>query len=588
MKQVLIFLAAILIAFPCFSQFSDTSALNTYIKDTIRDRRPDKVTAAQLQKSLLGIVSFLPLTTPLTAKQIAYGNSSSVLTGNPAFTFNDTTNTLYSDTMSSKRVNLTGNININQGVINMTTTGISGHINITGNQDGWPRVVITNSANTASAGAGVLFTNDAGYSFQQYMGSTLNAFVPGGALIRTTGPGGFNIVADAGPIAFGKNAGMGLNEFARFTTTGRLGIGTTNPQRQLDITGSIGLPGSTGTNGVIYLANSPFLHAFTAAGIDPGIAGTNTFLGKNSGNFSMTGSGLSGAIYNTGIGNTALTALTSGYNNVSVGYMSAKAVTTGINNTVVGSQALYSATTGSDNVAIGSFALLNATGNGNVGVGSGSLSSATGSNNISVGNNTGGPTSGQFNIVLGAYARVPVNTGTGQLNIGNVLYGSGLYATASNSSTPTTSGKIGIGLTTPTAVLHLKAGTASANTAPFKYTAGTNLTFVEDGAKEFDGTNEFLSAGGVRYTLAKTLTATGSLDFPSTTNGESSDLTITVTGAADGDIVYVGTPNAAVHANTCYTAFVSAANTVTVRFNNYSAAAVDPASGTFRVSVLKY
>jgi len=37
------------------------------------------------------------------------------------------------------------------------------------------------------------------------------------------------------------------------------------------------------------------------------------------------------------------------------------------------------------------------------------------------------------------------------------------------------------------------------------------------------------------------------------------------------------------------TAFISAADTVTVRFNNYQLlTAIDPASGTFRVSVLKY
>jgi hypothetical protein len=44
----------------------------------------------------------------------------------------------------------------------------------------------------------------------------------------------------------------------------------------------------------------------------------------------------------------------------------------------------------------------------------------------------------------------------------------------------------------------------------------------------------------------------------------------------------------AVNANTRYTVFVSASNTVTVRFSNYSSGVVDPASGIFRVSVLKY
>ena len=41
--------------------------------------------------------------------------------------------------------------------------------------------------------------------------------------------------------------------------------------------------------------------------------------------------------------------------------------------------------------------------------------------------------------------------------------------------------------TLPTALLHLAAGTAAANTAPLKLTAGTNLTSAEAGAIEYDG-----------------------------------------------------------------------------------------------------
>ncbi len=84
------------------------------------------------------------------------------------------------------------------------------------------------------------------------------------------------------------------------------------------------------------------------------------------------------------------------------------------------------------------------------------------------------------------------------------------------------------------------------------------------------------------------LTATATLDFGSVAAQNSGDLTITVTGAADGDDVSLGVPNASVNANSCFTAWVSAANTVTVRFNNYSAGAIDPASGSFRVTVRKW
>ncbi len=147
-------------------------------------------------------------------------------------------------------------------------------------------------------------------------------------------------------------------------------------------------------------------------------------------------------------------------------------------------------------------------------------------------------------------------------------------------------GNFGIGVATPSALLHLKAGTATASTAPIKFTSGVNLTTPEDGAMEFDGTNYFVTSGSSRYTMAKTLIGSASLDFPSTATRIGSDLTITVTGATTNDFVIVNPP--ALSANTCYTAWVSAANTVTVRFNNYSGGTLNPAAGTFRVTVLKY
>lgn len=83
------------------------------------------------------------------------------------------------------------------------------------------------------------------------------------------------------------------------------------------------------------------------------------------------------------------------------------------------------------------------------------------------------------------------------------------------------------------------------------------------------------------------LSGSGTLDFPSTSTLTSEDLTITVTGAAVGDPVTVGAPNGSVLSNSCYTAWVSATNTVTVRFNNYSIGSQDPASGTFKIRVFK-
>jgi hypothetical protein len=54
--------------------------------------------------------------------------------------------------------------------------------------------------------------------------------------------------------------------------------------------------------------------------------------------------------------------------------------------------------------------------------------------------------------------------------------------------------KVGIGgVTSPTARLHVVAGTATANTAPIKLNSGTVLTTPEAGAIEFDGTDFFMT-----------------------------------------------------------------------------------------------
>lgn len=62
-------------------------------------------------------------------------------------------------------------------------------------------------------------------------------------------------------------------------------------------------------------------------------------------------------------------------------------------------------------------------------------------------------------------------------------------------------GRLGIGVTTPTAYLHIKDWTASANTAPIKLTAWVNLTTPEDGAIEYDGTNLYFTIWATRKTF---------------------------------------------------------------------------------------
>lgn len=86
--------------------------------------------------------------------------------------------------------------------------------------------------------------------------------------------------------------------------------------------------------------------------------------------------------------------------------------------------------------------------------------------------------------------------------------------------------------------------------------------------------------------IAKHISATATLDFGDTAAGTVTDLTITVTGAASGDEVSIGVPAASVPASGSYFGWVSAADTVTIRFsNNALVTSYNPASGTFRASV---
>lgn len=107
------------------------------------------------------------------------------------------------------------------------------------------------------------------------------------------------------------------------------------------------------------------------------------------------------------------------------------------------------------------------------------------------------------------------------------------------------------------------------------------------------GAGVILCDTGVKTTAASDIlklvkTATATLDFPSTSAQSSADLTITLTGAALNDSIILGVSNGAVLANTSFSAWVSATDTVTVRLNNYSSSSKDPSSGTFRVTLLQF
>jgi hypothetical protein len=187
-------------------------------------------------------------------------------------------------------------------------------------------------------------------------------------------------------VAFWSSPGVlsGSNNLYWNNSNSWLGIGTSSPNQQLELTGSFRFPETTSsTTGVIYKGGTRFIHDYDP----PSNNGSNTFLGVEAGNFTMTGSNAWDASYNTGVGRQALNAVTSGSYNSAVGSYALRANTSGSYNTAVGAEALYTNSTGNGNTATGDGALYsNTTGGYNSGFGINALNSnTTGTGNSAIG-----------------------------------------------------------------------------------------------------------------------------------------------------------------------------------------------------------
>ena len=91
---------------------------------------------------------------------------------------------------------------------------------------------------------------------------------------------------------------------------------------------------------------------------------------------------------------------------------------------------------------------------------------------------------------------------------------------------------------------------------------------------------------GAGSDLVKISGGTVAVDFPSIAANTTGSKTVTVTGAATGDIVVFNPP--ALTAGLSFAgAYVSAANTVTVYAANTTASAIDQASATFNYLLIE-
>jgi len=81
---------------------------------------------------------------------------------------------------------------------------------------------------------------------------------------------------------------------------------------------------------------------------------------------------------------------------------------------------------------------------------------------------------------------------------GYISFDTGGYGYSNERMRILANGNVGIGQTSPTAVLHIKAGTASAGTAPIKLTSGTNTTVAVAGQMEYNNTFHLTNSDATR------------------------------------------------------------------------------------------
>jgi hypothetical protein len=348
------------------------------------------------------------------------------------------------------------------------------------------------TAAAAAVGVGIHQFNASYSGSGSYVANTttISAFESGGLILHA------NQIA---PIRFFLGGSAAGNEVGRFDTTGYLGLGTTSPQLRLHIVDTKASAGlfraqNLATNGYVgfELVNSSSVQigAFGVGNPSAAFFPNQMYVGT---------SASSDVVFMTN--NTARLTILSG-GNVGIGVTpTAKLHIVGLNTAFMtfdgdpagggGSPALSLSVGASSGGNAGAY--MNLTGNFETWTSLKANNNATGYRLMRFGNST----NGVIDTTNGTFAIQRLN------DAGNSITATPFQMSNSaptSSFIITSTGNVGFGAgTTPSAVLHLKAGTATASTAPLKFTAGTNLTTAENGAMEYNGTNLFFTrAGAVR------------------------------------------------------------------------------------------
>lgn len=360
---------------------------------------------------------------------------------------------------------------------------------------------------------------------------------------------------------------------------GYVGVGTTTPVSAFAVTGTSTLDGVVqlssiaqvryGVSNLILASSTNYTAFFAGAGAQS----------------SVTSSGMS---YNIGIGNAALSSLSSGgVNNTALGVDALKVTSTGTKNVAVGNFSLDANTFGVENTAIGYNALtaLSGTSLGNTALGANALSGvgATVHYNVAIGVNAGsGMTSGNANIIIGSGLSgngitVPLVSGSGsnKMNIGGLLWGTEVNTT---NSSAISAGNIGIGSSTPSARLSIVGASglttdllriaSSTQSMYFNVTAAGNVAVGSNAGTTY----KFEVAGSASTTqlyLPNTTTATsGGIYFGTTRFLHNAGATNNVfLGSGSGNFTLSGNVNVGVGRDTLK-ALTSGTNNVAIGDSN--------------------